>query len=42
MIVHLDVLGTGMKHWIGSKSNARDIVTPKNWNMMKKNMKLTK
>lgn len=30
VIIHLDMLGTSIKHWIGSKSNGKDIVTPKN------------
>ena len=41
VIIHFNVFGPGMKDRIGGQSNSR-VVTPKNWNVRKKQFKLSK
>ena len=40
MVIHLNVLCSGMKHWIRSQSKSRIVITPKNRDVRKKELEV--
>ena len=40
MVIHLNVLGPGMKHWIRSQSKSRIVITPKDRDVRKKELQI--
>ena len=42
MVIHLNVFGPGMKHGIRSQSKSRIVITPKDRNVRKKELKVFK
>ena len=40
MVIHLNVLGPGMKHWIRSQSKSRIVITPKDRDVRKKELEV--
>ena len=40
MVIHLNVFGPGMKHWIRSQSKSRIVITLKDRNVRKKQLKV--
>ena len=40
MVIHLNVLGPGMKYWIRSQSKSRIVITPKDRDVRKKELQI--